>query len=30
MTEAVHDQHWRLAIPRDHDRIDLGEANKEG
>ena len=21
MTDAVHDQHWRLAAPRDHDRI---------
>jgi hypothetical protein len=21
MTDAVHDRHWRLAIPRDHDRI---------
>jgi hypothetical protein len=21
MTDAVHDQHWRLATPRDHDRI---------
>jgi hypothetical protein len=21
MTDAVHERHWRLAIPRDHDRI---------
>ena len=21
MTDAVHDWHWSLAIPRDHDRI---------